>query len=170
MIFVAELQLEEKAESLEAFAAKSQVEFFGFSKFIVPIEKDIRVHLELPFSRTVTEDLRRIITVFVEFIAEDLAAAPGTVRRPVTAPAKLRQMQETGEYILADLGPYAQLADHFYDERVQRERLSRPSNQVSAEIDAITEKAKDLRKRIVNYLNDLNRVIKEASDRDQNSS
>jgi len=167
VILVADLQLEEQAESLEALAAKSDVQFLHFRPWIARIERDIRVHLELPFSRAVTDELRRIITVFVEFIAEDLAVAPGTGRRPVTAPAKLKQLQKTGEKILADLGPYAQLADHYYDDRVKRERLSRPSNEVSAEIDAITEKAKDLWERIVEYLNDLSQVIKETSAHDE---
>jgi hypothetical protein len=164
VIFVADLQLDEKADSLEALAAKSNVQFFHFRPWIILIERDIRVYLELPFSRTVAEELRRIITVLVEFMAEDLAAAPGTARNPVTAPTKLKQMQETGEHILADLGPYAQLADHYYDERVRRERLSRPSNEVSVEIDAITEKAKDLRERVVKYLKELSRVITETSN------
>lgn len=167
MIVVADLQLEEQAESLEALAAKSDAQFLHFRPWIIRIERDIRVHLELPFSRTVTDELRRIITVFVEFIAEDLAVAPGAGRRPVTAPTKLKQLQETGERILADLGPYAQLADHYYDDRVRRERLSRPSSEVSAEIDAIAEKAKDLWERIVKYLNDLSQIIRETSAHDE---
>jgi hypothetical protein len=164
---MAELQLEEEADNLEALAARSGAQFLHFRPYIIRVEKDIRVHLELPFSRTVTDDLRRIITVFVKFIGEDLAVGPSADQQPVTLPAKLKQLRQTGEYILADLGPYAQLADHFYNDRVTRERLSRPSNEVSAEIDAIAEKAKDLWERIVKYLNDLSRAIKETSAGDE---
>jgi uncharacterized coiled-coil DUF342 family protein len=85
----------------------------------------------------------------------------------VTTPTKLKQLQQTGESILADLGPYAELADHYYDDRVKRARLNRPSNEVSAEIDAIAGKAKDLRERIMKYLNDLARLITETSPREE---
>jgi hypothetical protein len=167
VILVTELQLEENREGLETCAARNDVKFFDFQPWITLIERDIRVYLQLPFPRTVVDELRRIITVFVEFIAGDLALAAGAARRPVTVPTKLRQLQETGESILADLGPYTELADHYYNEKVKRERLNRPSNEVSAEIDSITEKAKDLRTRIVQYLKDLSRAIRETSAHDE---
>jgi hypothetical protein len=161
-----ELQLEEGREGLEATAAKSGVQFFEFRDWIIKIENDIRVHLELPFSRSLTDELRKILTVFVEHIAEDLAAAPGTLQRPVTAPNKLKNLQRDGEEILADLGPYAELADHYFDEKVKNERLRRPTNEVAAEIDTITERAKALWRRIVKYLNDLKGAIAESYGHD----
>ena len=157
-----ELQLEEKRESLEADVAEGGVQFSYSRKWMVRIEKDIRVHLELPFSREVADELRKIITVLVEHIAEDLAAAPGTLERPVTAPAKINKLQETGEDILVDLGPYAELADHYYNGKVQDERLRRPTSEVAADIDTITARAKDLRKRIVKYLNEVKGIIAET--------
>lgn len=167
MINVTELQLEEHAEALGTIAATSDVQFLNFRPWIALIEKDVRVHLELPFHRTVVDELRKIVIVFVEFMAEDLTTAPGAARRPVTTPTKLKRLQQTGESILVDLGPYAELADHYYDDTVKRARLSRPSNEVSAEIDAITEKARDLRERFLKYLNDLNLLIAETSDREE---
>lgn len=162
-----EVQLGDERTSLEARAAESGVQFFHFQPWIIRIEKDVRLNLELPFSREVTSELRKIITVFVEHIAEDLSAAPGTLERPVTAPDKLRKLQAAGEDILADLGPYAELADHYYHEEVERARRTRSTKEVSADIDTIAARAKELWKRIVKYLKDLSAVITDSYGSDE---
>jgi hypothetical protein len=157
-----ELDLEGKREGLEATAARSDTQFFHFRPWIISIEKDIRINLELPFPRTIADQLRRIVTVFVEHISEDLEAAPGTLQRPVTAAPKLKKLQSTGEDILADLGLYAKLADHFFDEKVESARLGRTTDKVSDEVAAIGGQAKDLWKKILEYLNDLKGAITDA--------
>jgi hypothetical protein len=157
-----EPDLEEMREGLETAAAKSGAQFFHFRDFIINIERDVRVNLELPFSRTVVDELRKIITVFVEHISEDLSAAPGTLERPVTAPPKLKKLQETGEDMLSDLSLYAELADHYFDETVHSARLSRTTTEASADITTIGRPAKDLQKRIVKYLNGLNGAITDS--------
>jgi hypothetical protein len=163
VISVPDIDLERRAAKLESLVAKDETEFLHFRPLIETIERDVRLYLEVPFPRTVTDELRKIITLFVEFIAGDLAEGPGAVRRPLTVPTKLKELQRTGESILVDLGPYAELADHYFNEQVKRARLGRGSDSVSKEIDAISEKAILLRERIVDYLNKLDRAIRETS-------
>jgi hypothetical protein len=163
VIQVTDLDLGQRAADVEAAAADGPPEFLHFQPLIIDIERDIRVYLELPFPRTVADELRKIITLFVEFSAGDLSREPGAARRPVTVPIKLKQLQKTGEDILVDLGPYARLADHYFDEEVELARKSRGSDSVDKEIDAITVKAKKLRDKILAYLNELSRAIRETS-------
>lgn len=163
MIDVAELQLEQQAAELTALATGDDVQLDQFRPWIISIERDIRIYLHPPFPRAVTDELQKIITVFVEHIADDLAFGPGAIRRPVSVPTKLKRLQGDGEDILDDIESYAQLADHYYDDDVKQRRKSRPSYEVSDEVDAISNKAKKLKKSILKYLQELERSITEAS-------
>lgn len=155
-----------RADSLAARAAEGGAQFFFHRPLIIDIQKDVGLYVRLPFTQAVTEDLRRILTMLVEHITEDLASASGGVRRIVSTPDELRKLQKRGEDILADLDIYAEYADHYHTDKAREQRINRPFYETSREIDAISDKAKELRKKIVDYLGDLARVIKEISDGD----
>ena len=70
---------------------------------------------------------------------------------------------------IAEIEPYAQLSDHYFDDTVKEQRLGRRTDEASAEIDAISAKAKALRKRILRYLNDLSRSITEIGGTGEDS-
>jgi hypothetical protein len=154
--------LGDKAKALGDLAAKSGAQFWYQRPLIIAIQKDVRLYVRLPYTLTVTEELRRIITMLLEHIPEDLEGAAAGLQRFVSTPDGLQKLQLKGEKILTDLGPYAEIAEHYFNEKVRDRRFKRPTDEATREVDAITAKAKDIRKQVVDYLGELSRAIKET--------
>lgn len=152
-------QLEKAPAEFRAIAEKGSEKWLDFPLLITAIERDIRLNLHPPFSRKVANDLTSIIRLVLDHIVEDLGNVPASLKRPVTAPLEIQQLQEEGEEILDAIEPYARLADHHDNEQVVRQRLRRRTDEVSKELDELSSKARILKRRIVKYLQDINKCI-----------
>ena len=79
-------------------------------------------------------------------------------------PAALVELQEAGDEIVVDLDMYIELARYYFNKEAKDRRLKRPTNEVAREVKSIGAPAKELRARILKYLQDLSKVIRDASD------
>jgi hypothetical protein len=82
----------------------------------------------------------------------------------VGIPTKLEELQQAGDEIVVDLDIYTELARYYFSKEAKDRRLKRPTNEVAREVKSIGEPAKGLRARILKYLQELSKVIRDASD------
>jgi hypothetical protein len=149
----------EAAAAIEGISEQGRGQPMRFRPLIDIAEKDIRLNLRAPFPREVADNLSVLIRVALDHVVEDLAAAPATVSRPVTAPAKLTKLQNDATEILDDIEEYALLADHHYNAEVRRLRTGRTTDEVSKEIGSIATQGRNLKTKIVDYLQDLQKCL-----------
>ena len=125
-------------------------------------ERDIRYNVIPPFTEATANQLSSLVRALLKNIVEDLGDAPNSNERPVTAPAELERLKCEGGEILDCIGPYLNLARFHFDKRVEERRLDRLTTEVSKEVDDISGRAAELKKRILQYLRDLLRLFEQA--------
>lgn len=152
-------QIGRAPERIRAVAQEGSGKWAQFPDLIKEMEIDIRRNLHPPFSKKVANDLSGVISLVMYHIVEDLENAPATMTRPVTGPLELQSLQEDGEKILDIIGRYIALAEHYENEQVVRHRLKRRTDEVSREVDEVSDKAGVLKGRIIKYLQEIYKCI-----------
>jgi chromosome segregation ATPase len=155
-------------EALALEAAPPQIETIvkerGIRLKIPPllegVEKDIRRNVHPPFEIEETKHLSSFIEALLKHVFDHLSSLQESKENPLSLPIAFQKLQTTGEEILDDMKPYAMLAEHHFKEEIGR--LERPTDEVSKEIYELTNKAKGLKKRIVEYLQNLGKFLAEA--------
>jgi hypothetical protein len=152
-------QVEKAPAEIKAVSQEGVEKWLHFPPLIAAIERDIRLNLHPPFSRKIASNLSSIIRLVLDHIVEDLANVPADLKRPVTGPVELELLQEEGEEILDAIEPYVALADHYENDQVVQERFKRRTDEVSKELDELSNRTRVLKRRIVKYLKDVNKCI-----------
>jgi hypothetical protein len=129
-----------EAQKLQALAA-----------YLSTVRRDLQRNVHPPISPADTTGLEAVLTSITDVLSMD------SIRDVL--PVSAAGLADTGYGLLDRAAQYKVLALHFFSRQVQAARRGRTSDAVDAEVEAVSERAADLKKDIIDYIDELRREL-----------
>jgi hypothetical protein len=146
-----------QVDPIEARAALAQATAEYLGQNLSVIRREIRLNVQQPMSPKEVSAIRDYLEQVIDILPRAIASpAP-------KSQALVSSLTDAGYDLLDDLGPYAMLANHFFDDIVQEARGKRTPNEVRLEVEAISGRSKVVTKKILEYIEKVQLATKRLS-------
>lgn len=127
--------------------------FKELSEYLLIVKRDILRNIRPPISTADTSGLEAVLTSVTDMLS--LKSVGDAL------PTSVLELLNTGYDLLDRASQYKVLAGHFFSKEVQAARRGRTSDLVDAEVEAVSTRATNLKKDILEYVDKLVTTLKE---------
>lgn len=119
------------------------------AQYLSSARNDIQLNVQPPISVAHTTAVEQLVKSVISLVL--IPAVMASLGRSLTN----NDLADNGYKLLGQAGRYKALAAHYFSTNVKRARDARPSNEVSDEVDKVSDRAEEFKTAIIDYIDEV---------------